>query len=616
MLPSCCSPVAAPAPAPAPGAMRTLASIAPLSDPAGFDALLQQEVAGAAGASAHGAHGVWSMLDAVSRNGPPEPTAGAVSPLAAQDGAPGGSGAAAAAEAASGASLLAGPSEDGAPVRDGTADIAADIAAEPGLPLPLHADALASGPWSASGMLLSPVPGAGAAVPPAEGTPDGPASWGTRETPVPVLRVASAEPELPVTTAGGPSVAPHPRVAPHPPETFDPPETLASAGFAADQQRAPEAEVPPPQGSAGLGPAIMPLPPADAVAGSERDAAEAGPKAGPQGSPSQGFGPASLETEPTDPVPPATPVAAAVGGEHRGPASAALPNPAAADAPALSTATGTETERGGDTPRPVAAPAAVSAGMAVPESVTAPAGGVELVDGANAQVARSELAAPPAETRGEVPAPAEDQPEAGFASHRDVPAVLEPPARPAPVGAAPAEPGGTSTAGMGPGGFGEAPQSGAERVSGAPSYPRSAPSAYVTAPAQALRALGLQLAGTGEASRVSIAIRPGSLGLLEISAERGEDRLVRVAVLAERPETLQLLQRDAASLEAALLQAGIPAEDRHQLMLGLTDRESRDGRERDRPGETQRGGSAPSEAANGHPPAQRLAATGLLDLTI
>jgi hypothetical protein len=92
----------------------------------------------------------------------------------------------------------------------------------------------------------------------------------------------------------------------------------------------------------------------------------------------------------------------------------------------------------------------------------------------------------------------------------------------------------------------------------------------------------------------------------------------RIAVFAERPETLQLLVRDASILETALREAGVDTGGGLSLTFGLASQGRRD-----------RG--AGSQDGSGHPPGQgdgvdsgappvipadAMARTSLLDLSI
>ena len=58
-------------------------------------------------------------------------------------------------------------------------------------------------------------------------------------------------------------------------------------------------------------------------------------------------------------------------------------------------------------------------------------------------------------------------------------------------------------------------------------------------------------------SRVSIRLNPEELGKVDVKLDIGKDGLVRAMVTAEKPETLDLLQRDARALERALQEAGL-----------------------------------------------------------
>uniref|UniRef100_UPI0018DFCBFE flagellar hook-length control protein FliK n=1 Tax=Roseomonas rosulenta TaxID=2748667 RepID=UPI0018DFCBFE len=94
--------------------------------------------------------------------------------------------------------------------------------------------------------------------------------------------------------------------------------------------------------------------------------------------------------------------------------------------------------------------------------------------------------------------------------------------------------------------------------------PRAPPSA---APArQVLPAVvAVAIGGNG---RITVMLEPGELGRVEISIERSADA-PQVVILAERPETLALLQRDQRELDRALTQAGLQAEGR-ALSFGLS----------------------------------------------
>ncbi|TCZ57978.1 flagellar hook-length control protein FliK [Roseicella aquatilis] len=109
--------------------------------------------------------------------------------------------------------------------------------------------------------------------------------------------------------------------------------------------------------------------------------------------------------------------------------------------------------------------------------------------------------------------------------------------------------------------------------------------------------MGVQPAAGGAPARLSVALRPLELGRLDIAVERGRDGGARIHVLAERPETLALLQRDAAILVAALEQAGLGGTG-GTLDLGLARQESGQSGGAAAGGEGQ-GGQAPAGRGQG-----------------
>jgi flagellar hook-length control protein FliK len=74
-----------------------------------------------------------------------------------------------------------------------------------------------------------------------------------------------------------------------------------------------------------------------------------------------------------------------------------------------------------------------------------------------------------------------------------------------------------------------------------------------------LEALAVRIARRFEAglSQFEISLHPADLGKVDISLSVGDDGHVHAMMRAERPETLDLLQRDARSLEQQLRQAGL-----------------------------------------------------------
>ncbi|MCZ6524171.1 MAG: flagellar hook-length control protein FliK, partial [Alphaproteobacteria bacterium] len=83
--------------------------------------------------------------------------------------------------------------------------------------------------------------------------------------------------------------------------------------------------------------------------------------------------------------------------------------------------------------------------------------------------------------------------------------------------------------------------------------------------------------------RIVIRLQPADLGRVEVKLEVAGDGRTVVTVRADKPETLELLQRDARSLERALEQAGLRT-DSESLSFNLRgqsggSRQAADGRE-------------------------------------
>jgi len=65
----------------------------------------------------------------------------------------------------------------------------------------------------------------------------------------------------------------------------------------------------------------------------------------------------------------------------------------------------------------------------------------------------------------------------------------------------------------------------------------------------------------GGSEKLNIQLYPEELGRVEVQLDFADDGMLRVLVLAEKPEALQNLQRDAHLLERALQQAGLKMDD-------------------------------------------------------
>ena len=61
-------------------------------------------------------------------------------------------------------------------------------------------------------------------------------------------------------------------------------------------------------------------------------------------------------------------------------------------------------------------------------------------------------------------------------------------------------------------------------------------------------------------NKLVVNLKPGTLGKVSIQLEVGHDNRVIAVIAAERPETLELLQRDSRALELALKEAGLKTD--------------------------------------------------------
>lgn len=150
--------------------------------------------------------------------------------------------------------------------------------------------------------------------------------------------------------------------------------------------------------------------------------------------------------------------------------------------------------------------------------------------------------------------------------------------------------------------------------------PAAAPasSAPPPPPVRQLAPVVVAVAIAGGTARLAVTLEPAELGRVEISIEQG-GATAEIRVLAERPETLALLQRDQRELDRALGQAGIGPEER-RLSFALAERGPGDpgsGQPGDRRGE---GPRAPRMAALADAPPAAAAPVrrplSLIDLAI
>jgi flagellar hook-length control protein FliK len=101
-----------------------------------------------------------------------------------------------------------------------------------------------------------------------------------------------------------------------------------------------------------------------------------------------------------------------------------------------------------------------------------------------------------------------------------------------------------------------------------------------TTPAIRQLAVAIERAAGGELRHLTIQLSPKALGTIEIALGFDADRRLAVVILAERPETLELLRGEARDLQRLLVQQGIDLADAG-LDFGLMGGERRFGQPAD-----------------------------------
>lgn len=84
----------------------------------------------------------------------------------------------------------------------------------------------------------------------------------------------------------------------------------------------------------------------------------------------------------------------------------------------------------------------------------------------------------------------------------------------------------------------------------------AARSAATPHPATHMVSVALQRMSAEGENQITIHLDPGSLGKIKITLEFGENNTLKAKLLAERPETISLLQKDSVQLERALQNSG------------------------------------------------------------
>lgn len=111
---------------------------------------------------------------------------------------------------------------------------------------------------------------------------------------------------------------------------------------------------------------------------------------------------------------------------------------------------------------------------------------------------------------------------------------------------------------------------------------QAADRARPSTPAQQVM-LQIQQKGNNKATQISVQLSPAELGRVEVRLNIQRDGQAHAVVVADKPETLALLQKDASHLERALQQAGINAEAGNMSFNLRDEREAQEfGKERKR----------------------------------
>lgn len=119
----------------------------------------------------------------------------------------------------------------------------------------------------------------------------------------------------------------------------------------------------------------------------------------------------------------------------------------------------------------------------------------------------------------------------------------------------------------------------------------------------------------GRIERLVVQLEPADLGRVEIQLDFGDDGRVGAVITAERPETLDALQREAHGLERSLRDAGLrPDGGGLSFSLKRDQQQAGDGERRGSGGSRHAAATATAVAATGMPEALNLRLR-LLDIT-
>ena len=142
-------------------------------------------------------------------------------------------------------------------------------------------------------------------------------------------------------------------------------------------------------------------------------------------------------------------------------------------------------------------------------------------------------------------------------------------------------------------------------------------SAVPQQPAADQVAIAIQKAQSGGREQISLRLYPAELGRIDVHLELADDGVLRASILAEKADTLELLQRDSSALERALQNAGVKT-DSGSLAFDLKNG-GRDGESDPESADRNAGEVAPDEGNESSPTFVDGGLThhlGLLDLSV
>ena len=142
-------------------------------------------------------------------------------------------------------------------------------------------------------------------------------------------------------------------------------------------------------------------------------------------------------------------------------------------------------------------------------------------------------------------------------------------------------------------------------------------SAVPQQPAADQVAIAIQKAQSGGREQISLRLYPAELGRIDVHLELADDGVLRASILAEKADTLELLQRDSSALERALQNAGVKT-DSGSLAFDLKNG-GRDGESDPESADRNSGEVAPDEGNESSPTFVDGGLThhlGLLDLSV